>query len=76
MPTLTWLTRKEDIKVSGQVPYRILETVEKGVYGDSNSGNLLIQGDNLDALKSLLPFYAGCVKCIFINLLHQYLARD
>ena len=35
MPTLTWLTRKEDIKVSGQVPYRILDTVEKGVYGDS-----------------------------------------
>ena len=67
MPTLTWLTRKEDIKVSGQVPYRILESVEKGVYGDSNSGNLLIQGDNLDALKSLLPFYAGCVKCIFID---------
>ena len=49
------------------MPYRILETVEKGVYGDSNSGNLLIQGDNLDALKSLLPFYAGCVKCIFID---------
>ena len=27
MPTLTWLTREEDIKVSGQVPYRILEPV-------------------------------------------------
>ena len=53
MPTLTWLTRKEDIKVSGQVPYRILETVER-VYGDSNSGNLLIQGDNLDARSDRL----------------------
>ena len=67
MPTLTWLTRKEDIKVSGQVPYRILEPIAKGVYGDPDSRNLLIQGDNLDALKSLLPFYAGCVKCIFID---------
>ena len=31
------------------------------------SNNLIIQGDNLDALKSLLPFYAGSVKCIFID---------
>ena len=67
MPTLDWLTRKEDIKVSGQVPYRILESVTKGAYGDPGSDNLLIQGDNLDALKSLLPFYANCVKCIFID---------
>ena len=67
MPTLNWLTRKDDIKVSGQVPYRILEPVAGGVYGDPGSGNLLIQGDNLDALKSLLPFYAGSVKCIFID---------
>ncbi len=67
MPTLTWLTRKEDIKASGRVPCRILEADEKGVYGDPSSGNLLIQGDNLDALKSLLPFYTGCAKCIFID---------
>jgi len=67
MPTLDWLTRKDDIKVSGQVPYRILGPVEKGVYGEPGNGNLLIQGDNLDALKSLLPFYAGSVKCIFID---------
>ncbi len=67
MPTLNWLTRKDDIKVSGQMPYRILEPVAEGVYGEPGSGNLLIQGDNLDALKSLLPFYAGSVKCIFID---------
>ena len=67
MPTLNWLTRKDDIKASEQVSYRILETAGKGVYGDPSSDNLLIQGDNLDALKSLLPFYAGCVKCIFID---------
>ncbi len=67
MPTLNWLTREEDIKAVGRVPYRILEPVAGGVYGEEDSGNLLVQGDNLDALKSLLPFYAGCVKCIFID---------
>jgi adenine-specific DNA-methyltransferase len=35
--------------------------------GNANSGNLLLQGDNLDALKALLPFYRGRVKCIFID---------
>ncbi len=67
MPTLNWLTRKDDIKASGQVPYRILEPAAEGVYGDPDSGSLLIQGDNLDALKSLLPFYAGSVQCIYID---------
>lgn len=33
----------------------------------STAENLIIQGDNLQALKSLLPFYAGQVKCIFID---------
>ena len=36
-------------------------------YGDADSENLLIQGDNLDALKALLPYYAGRVKCIAID---------
>jgi adenine-specific DNA-methyltransferase len=36
-------------------------------YGDPDAGNLLIQGDNLDTLKALLPFYAGQVKCIYID---------
>ena len=35
--------------------------------GDADTGNLLIQGDNLEALKALLPFYRGRVKCIFID---------
>jgi adenine-specific DNA-methyltransferase len=43
----------------------MLEPVEQ--VGDASSQNLLIQGDNLDALKALLPFYAGRVKCIFID---------
>ena len=67
MPKLDWLTRSEDEKVSSHVPYRLLEAVPENSYGDSGSENMLIQGDNLDALKALLPFYAGRVKCIFID---------
>ncbi|CAN5245881.1 hypothetical protein BH10PSE16_BH10PSE16_21150 [soil metagenome] len=33
----------------------------------ATTGNLLIQGDNLEAIKALLPFYRGQVKCIFID---------
>jgi len=67
MPKLDWLTRSEDEKVSAHVPYRLLEAVPEHSYGDLGSENMLIQGDNLDALKALLPFYAGRVKCIFID---------
>jgi adenine-specific DNA-methyltransferase len=35
--------------------------------GDGDAGNMLIQGDNLDALKALLPYYAGRVNCIYID---------
>jgi adenine-specific DNA-methyltransferase len=44
-----------------------LEEVPELSYGDSNNENLLIQGDNLEALKALIPFYAGKVKCIYID---------
>ena len=36
-------------------------------YGDKSTDNMIIQGDNLEALKALLPFYAGQVKCIYID---------
>ncbi|WP_420546829.1 site-specific DNA-methyltransferase [Curvivirga sp.] len=67
MPILNWLTRDEDVKAASKVPYRLLEEVPNLSYGDKNSGNMLIQGDNLEALKALLPYYAGQVKCIFID---------
>ncbi|WP_374887540.1 site-specific DNA-methyltransferase [Ensifer soli] len=67
MPTLRWLTREDDIRAAGAVPYRLLEEVANLGYGDRDNGNMLIQGDNLDALKALLPFYAGQVKCIYID---------
>lgn len=65
MPTLDWLNRAEALTASDKVAYRVLEPVS--VHGDGNADNLLIQGDNLDALKALLPFYRGRVKCIFID---------
>lgn len=65
MPTLDWLDRERAFKRADEVPYRLLESVSS--HGDPNSGNLLIQGDNLDALKALLPLYRGRVKCIYID---------
>ena len=67
MPILSWLTRDEDIRAAGRVPYRLLEEVSELGAGDPDTGNMLIQGDNLETLKSLLPFYAGQVKCIYID---------
>lgn len=65
MPELHWLGDQDAKRVARRVPYRLLEPVE--TVGDPQAGNWLIQGDNLDALKALLPFYAGRVKCIFID---------
>ena len=67
MPTLHWLTRDADIHAAARVPYRLLEESPDLSTGDPNAGNMLIQGDNLEALKALLPFYAGQVKCIYID---------
>ncbi len=67
MPSLTWLTRDADLKRASQVPYRLLEEAPDLSYGDPENGNMLIQGDNLDALKALLPYYKGRIKCIYID---------
>lgn len=67
MPILTWLTRDEDLKAARRAPYRLLEEDVGLGHGDADAGNMLIQGDNLEALKALLPFYAGRVKCIYID---------
>lgn len=67
MPTLDWIGKQAVVKHHKDVPYRLLEPVKKLSHGDPNSGNLLVQGDNLHALKALLPRYAGKVKCIYID---------
>ena len=66
MPFLDWVNKNQAKCVVDKVPYRLLDFQEQ--YGDVSAGdNLLIQGDNLEALKALIPFYAGRVKCIFID---------
>ncbi len=67
MPLLHWLTRDTDIHAASETPYRLLEEVRELSCGERDTANMLIQGDNLDALKALLPYYAGKVKCIFID---------
>ena len=67
MPTLDWYDKQGVIVRTGQVPYRLLEHARELSHGAPDSPNMLIQGDNLEALKALLPFYAGQVKCIFID---------
>jgi adenine-specific DNA-methyltransferase len=67
MPILQWLTRDDDVSAADRVPYRLLEELPELGAGDRDTANMLIQGDNLDALKALLPFFAGQVKCVFID---------
>ncbi len=67
MPILHWLNREESIKEAARAPYRLLKSDPVLSRGNENTENMLIQGDNLDALKALLPYYAGQVKCIFID---------
>ena len=70
MPTLNWIGKEAVVKHHKDVPFRLLEPVPELSCGNnhgSDSGNLIVQGDNLHALKALLPRYAGQVKCIYID---------
>src|SRR5208282_5448137 len=67
MPKLDWLGKKAVVNHHRAVPFHLLKNNNELSVGDPGSGNLLVQGDNLIALKALLPFYAGQVKCIYID---------
>ncbi len=67
MPLLDWLNKPDAVRTVQKVPYRLLEAVPELSAGDPDTENMLIQGDNLQALKALLPLYAGKVKCIYID---------
>ena len=70
MPTLEWMGKSKVVAYHRQVPYRVLERVpEKSVLDSrgSDRGNMIIHGDNLEALKALLPEYEGKVDCIYID---------
>ena len=77
MPTLNWIGKDAVVKHHKEVPFRLLEPLPErslpastgsGAAGEGDhGGNLIVQGDNLHALKALLPRYAGQVKCIYID---------
>ncbi len=77
MPTLNWIGKEAVVKHHKDVPFRLLEPVPElscppvgageTPLSAAASGNLIVQGDNLHALKALLPRYAGQVKCIYID---------
>lgn len=67
MPTLDWIGKQAVVNHHLEVPYHLLKSDNALSAGDPEAGNLLVQGDNLLALKALLPYYAGQVKCIYID---------
>lgn len=72
MPTLEWIGKDKVVNHHQEVPYRVLERQysydEAGQRAEDNgSENMIIHGDNLVALKALLPRYEGKVKCIYID---------
>src|SRR3990172_2109515 len=67
MPTLDWIGRQAVVNHHRQVPYRLLQADPALSAGDPDAGNPLVPGDNLEALKAPPPYYAGKVKCIYID---------
>ncbi len=67
MPTLNWIGRKAVENHHLEVPFHLLKEVPDKSVGEPGTGNLLVEGDNLLALKALLPYYSGQVKCIYID---------
>ena len=57
--------REKAVKVAEDVATKILR--EDGALSHGNGDNVLVHGDNLEALQALLPFYAGEVRCIYID---------
>ena len=67
MPTLNWIGKEAVVEHHRHVPTRLLECDAELSAGDPDAENLLVEGDNLEALKALLPRYRGQVKCIYID---------
>ena len=67
MPTLNWIGKEAVVDHHRRVPTRLLQCDADLSFGDPQAENLLVEGDNLEALKALLPRYRGRVKCIYID---------
>ena len=66
MATLNWIGKEAVVNHDKEVPFKLLEKDHKASVG-KESKNLIIHGDNLEALKALMPFYKGKVKCVYID---------
>jgi hypothetical protein len=71
MPSLNWIGKPAVVAHHKQVPFRLLKCRADLSVGDAQAGNLLVQGDNLEALKALLPYYAGRFYPDFVCKLHN-----
>jgi len=65
MPILNWIGKEKIVNHDKEVPFRLLRKNKK--YSLGKSENLIVEGDNLEALKALMPFYYGKIKCIYID---------
>lgn len=65
MPTLNWIGKEKIVNHDKEVSFRLLKKNKKLSLGTSE--NLIVEGDNLEALKALMPFYHGMIKCIYID---------
>jgi len=66
MPTLNWIGKQAVVNHDKEVPFKLLKKVKSISVGEK-SENLIIHGDNLEALKALMPYYQGEIKCIYID---------
>ena len=67
MPILHWLNKDAAVVAAKKTTYRLLRENSELSYGNPDNHNMLIQGDNLESLKALIPYYAGQVKCVYID---------
>lgn len=65
MPYIDWLGKGDVVHHHKEIAYKTIDCQE--VVGEVESENMIIKGDNLLALKSLLPYYANAVKMIYID---------
>ena len=72
MPTLNWIGKDKVVNHHLEVPYRVLEhkygsrSDDVNDKSETHSGNKIIHGDNLVALKSLMPEYEGKIDCVYM----------
>jgi len=75
MPVLNWIGKESVVNHDKEVPFRLLKKVKSSSLGE-NSQNLVIHGDNLEALKALMPYYCGKIDVIYIDPPYNTGAED